>query len=130
MHNEIETVIAQKKILIQDSTLFNERRGNLQARRKKLADKDLKIEFKDIIEDDSFLQKNVEKYWLDACNADNFHKIMDKNDFETILQGVLQPLELNFRVVEDSLSNFDELFAELTNATMPRAYNEIYNLTR
>ncbi|MEY4926498.1 MAG: hypothetical protein RI894_934, partial [Bacteroidota bacterium] len=116
--------INAKEERIKAGSLFNTEVGKFQSRRKKLIDKDLKMELKDIIEQDAHLQRTLETYWQNCCTFDRFHEIMNKKDIETVLNTVLQHFNIDFVLDEDNGRNdFDDLFACIDIITEPNEYN-------
>ncbi len=78
-----------------------------------------KLGFSNIIDKEFHLQKVIRDYLNNACNTDDLHKIMVKDDCETILKEVFSHFDLNFEMEGNGkdLVNFNDLMSVVTIAT-------------
>ncbi len=100
------------------SELENKIRGEIGKRKPKFEALGFSNNYK-IIEDDYHLQNAITKYINECCNDTNLHKIMTKEDCETVLKNVLTKFNIPFSMEgkDENTATLNDVFdtIDLTN---------------
>jgi hypothetical protein len=111
VQTKLETLKPDKIMLLEGKI-----RGELGKRQRKFE----KLGFQNVIESDYHLQKVIHDALNAACNVDDLHKIMEKEDCGLVLKQVFKAYEIPFEMEGDrnKVTNFNDLLEVVNLSTI------------
>ena len=101
-------------------------RGQITDRQKKYD----KLGLQNIIDKEYYLQNKIHDYLKSSCNLNDLHKIMVKEECESVLQSVLTPYGIDFKMEgnRDEGTNFNDLMDVINTSTIYNDWNFVLKI--
>lgn len=89
-----------------------------------------KLGLQNIIDKEYYLQNKIHDYLKSSCNLNDLHKIMEKEECESVLQSVLTPYGIDFKMEgnRDEGTNFNDLMDVINTSTIYNDWNFVLKI--